>query len=140
MRKALYDITGSITNVFGMYVVEVLRGANNQRIRDGHDKLPVYGIAREKVRALVADPPADPPWADAEFAQHSRAAADRAARDFRCCAKCRCSSPCRVIVALKPKAIESLGGNYDRKLFCRQAAQITLSDRRRRTSRHCGQR
>lgn len=35
---------------FGIgYIVEVLRGANNQRIRDlGHDKLPVYGIGREQ--------------------------------------------------------------------------------------------
>ncbi|MGE9665236.1 RQC domain-containing protein, partial [Escherichia coli] len=35
---------------FGMgYVVEVLRGANNQRIRElAHDKLPVYGIGREQ--------------------------------------------------------------------------------------------
>ncbi|CCW29695.1 ATP-dependent DNA helicase recQ [Xenorhabdus nematophila F1] len=33
---------------FGIgYIVEVLRGANNQRIRDfGHDKLPVYGIGK----------------------------------------------------------------------------------------------
>ncbi len=31
------------------YVVEVIRGANNQRIRDfGHDKLKVYGMGREK--------------------------------------------------------------------------------------------
>jgi superfamily II DNA helicase RecQ len=29
------------------YVVEVLRGANNQRIRElGHDKLPVYWPGR----------------------------------------------------------------------------------------------
>lgn len=35
---------------FGLgYIVEVLRGANNQRIREsGHDKLPVYGIGREQ--------------------------------------------------------------------------------------------
>ncbi len=35
---------------FGMgYVVEVIRGANNQRIRDyGHDKLKVYGMGRDK--------------------------------------------------------------------------------------------
>ncbi|GAB1438024.1 ATP-dependent DNA helicase RecQ [Providencia sp.] len=35
---------------FGIgYIVEVLRGANNQRIRDlGHDKLPVYGIGKEQ--------------------------------------------------------------------------------------------
>ncbi|EJD6368242.1 ATP-dependent DNA helicase RecQ [Providencia rettgeri] len=34
---------------FGIgYIVEVLRGANNQRIRElGHDKLPVYGIGKE---------------------------------------------------------------------------------------------
>ncbi|WP_341535667.1 ATP-dependent DNA helicase RecQ [Proteus mirabilis] len=33
---------------FGIgYIVEILRGANNQRIRDnGHDKLPVYGIGK----------------------------------------------------------------------------------------------
>ncbi|WP_275431989.1 RQC domain-containing protein, partial [Enterobacter kobei] len=31
------------------YVVEVIRGANNQRIRDyGHDKLKVYGMGRDK--------------------------------------------------------------------------------------------
>lgn len=35
---------------FGLsYIVEVLRGANNQRIREyGHDKLSVYGIGREQ--------------------------------------------------------------------------------------------
>ncbi len=34
---------------FGIgYIVEVLRGANNQRIRDfGHDKLPIYALGRE---------------------------------------------------------------------------------------------
>ena len=31
------------------YIVEVLRGSTNQRIRDnGHDKLPVYGLGREQ--------------------------------------------------------------------------------------------
>ncbi|WP_458312627.1 ATP-dependent DNA helicase RecQ [Providencia sp. CRPN00762] len=35
---------------FGIgYIVEVLRGANNQRIRElGHDQLPVYGIGKEQ--------------------------------------------------------------------------------------------
>ncbi|OCQ50493.1 ATP-dependent DNA helicase RecQ [Photorhabdus australis subsp. thailandensis] len=35
---------------FGIgYIVEVLRGSNNQRIRDmGHDRLPVYGIGKEQ--------------------------------------------------------------------------------------------
>lgn len=41
---------GRVNQRFGMgYVVEVIRGANNQRIRDfGHDKLKVYGMGREK--------------------------------------------------------------------------------------------
>ncbi len=49
-RKALSTIY-RVNQRFGMgYVVEVLRGANNQRIRDmGHDKLPVYGIGRGRV-------------------------------------------------------------------------------------------
>ncbi|WP_348223998.1 RQC domain-containing protein, partial [Bacillus subtilis] len=35
---------------FGMgYIVEVLRGSNNQRIREqGHDKLPVYGLGKDQ--------------------------------------------------------------------------------------------
>lgn len=41
---------GRVNQRFGMgYVVEVIRGANNQRIRDyGHDKLKVYGMGRDK--------------------------------------------------------------------------------------------
>jgi superfamily II DNA helicase RecQ len=52
-RKALSTIT-RVNQRFGMgYVVEVLRGANNQRIRDmGHDKLPVTALARTEPRAL----------------------------------------------------------------------------------------
>lgn len=48
-RKALSTIY-RVNQRFGMgYVVEVLRGANNQRIRElAHDKLPVYGIGREQ--------------------------------------------------------------------------------------------
>ncbi|SQB40839.1 ATP-dependent DNA helicase RecQ [Citrobacter koseri] len=48
-RKALSTIY-RVNQRFGMgYVVEVLRGANNQRIRDlAHDKLPVYGIGRDQ--------------------------------------------------------------------------------------------
>ena len=65
-RKALSTIY-RVNQRFGMgYVVEVLRGANNQRIREmGHDKLP--GLRYRpgaKSRALgERDPPADPPWA-----------------------------------------------------------------------------
>ncbi len=41
---------GRVNQRFRMgYVVEVIRGANNQRIRDyGHDKLKVYGMGRDK--------------------------------------------------------------------------------------------
>ncbi|WP_411898976.1 RQC domain-containing protein, partial [Salmonella enterica] len=41
---------GRVNQRLGMgYVVEVIRGANNQRIRDfGHDNLKVYGMGREK--------------------------------------------------------------------------------------------
>ncbi|HGN1704703.1 TPA: ATP-dependent DNA helicase RecQ [Providencia rettgeri] len=48
-QKALSSIY-RVGQRFGIgYIVEVLRGANNQRIRDlGHDKLPVYGIGKEQ--------------------------------------------------------------------------------------------
>ncbi len=80
-RKALSTIY-RVNQRFGMgYVVEVLRGANNQRIREmGHDKLPVYGIGREQSHEhwVRRDPPADSPWAgDAEYRPALRAAADR---------------------------------------------------------------
>ncbi|ENG8657980.1 RecQ family zinc-binding domain-containing protein, partial [Salmonella enterica subsp. enterica serovar Bareilly] len=41
---------GRVNQRFGMgYVVEVIRGANSQRIRElGHDKLKVYGMGREQ--------------------------------------------------------------------------------------------
>ena len=49
---------------FGIgYIVEILRGANNQRIRDnGHDKLPVYGIGKAHSHEILdeCDPPIDP--------------------------------------------------------------------------------
>ncbi len=47
-QKAL-SVVARVGQRFGLgYVVEVLRGANNQRIREyGHDKLTVYGIGKE---------------------------------------------------------------------------------------------
>ncbi len=62
-------------------MVEVLRGANNQRIRDmGHDKLPVYGIGKDQshehwvsiIRQLI-----HLGFATQNIAQHSRASAHR---------------------------------------------------------------
>ena len=48
-RKALSCVY-RVGQRFGLgYIVEVLRGSNNQRIREyGHDKLPVYGIGRDQ--------------------------------------------------------------------------------------------
>ncbi len=48
-QKALSGIY-RVGQRFGMgYIVEVLRGSNNQRIREqGHDKLPVYGLGKDQ--------------------------------------------------------------------------------------------
>jgi len=100
-RKALSTIY-RVNQRFGMgYVVEVLRGANNQRIRElAHDKLPVYGIGREQ-------------------SHHSALQLTEAARPvLRGDVALQLAVP--RIVALKPRAMQkSFGGNYDRKLFAK---------------------
>ncbi len=122
-RKALSTIY-RVNQRFGMgYVVEVLRGANNQRIREmGHDKLPVYGIGREQshehwvsvIRQLI-----HLGLVTQNIAQHSALQLTEAARPVL-----RGEVPLQLavprIVALKPKAMQkSFGGNYDRKLFAK---------------------
>ena len=122
-RKALSTIY-RVNQRFGMgYVVEVLRGANNQRIRDlNHDKLPVYGIGREQshehwvsvIRQLI-----HLGLVTQNIAQHSALQLTEAARPVL-----RGEVPLQLavprIVALKPKAMQkSFGGNYDRKLFAK---------------------
>jgi ATP-dependent DNA helicase RecQ len=122
-RKALSTIY-RVNQRFGMgYVVEVLRGANNQRIRDlSHDKLPVYGIGREQshehwvsvIRQLI-----HLGLVTQNIAQHSALQLTEAARPVL-----RGEVPLQLavprIVALKPKAMQkSFGGNYDRKLFAK---------------------
>ena len=122
-RKALSTIY-RVNQRFGMgYVVEVLRGANNQRIREmGHDKLPVYGIGREQshehwvsvIRQLI-----HLGLVTQNIAQHSALQLTEAARPVL-----RGDVPLQLavprIVALKPKAMQkSFGGNYDRKLFAK---------------------
>ena len=111
---------------FGMgYVVEVLRGANNQRIRDqGHDKLPVYGIGREQshehwvsvLRQLI-----HLGLVTQNIAMHSALQLTEAARPVL-----RGEVPLMLAVprlnAAKPKSSSSpkiYGGNYDRKLFAK---------------------
>nr|WP_255562169.1 ATP-dependent DNA helicase RecQ [Citrobacter sp. FDAARGOS_156] len=122
-RKALSTIY-RVNQRFGMgYVVEVLRGANNQRIRElAHDKLPVYGIGREQshehwvsvIRQLI-----HLGLVTQNIAHHSALQLTEAARPVL-----RGEVPLQLavprIVALKPRAMQkSFGGNYDRKLFAK---------------------
>ncbi|WP_435928262.1 ATP-dependent DNA helicase RecQ [Dryocola sp. BD613] len=109
---------------FGMgYVVEVLRGANNQRIRDlGHDKLKIYGEGRDHttehwvsvIRQLI-----HLGVVTQNIAQHSALQLTEAARPYL-----RAEVPLMLavprVVAIKPRANQkTFGGNYDRKLFAK---------------------
>ncbi|MCG8709750.1 ATP-dependent DNA helicase RecQ [Brenneria sp. 4F2] len=109
---------------FGMgYIVEVLRGANNQRIREfGHDKLPVYGIGRDKshehwisvLRQLI-----HLGLLSQNIALHSALQLTESARPVL-----RGEVPLQLAVPrminLKPRASQkTYGGNYDRKLFAK---------------------
>lgn len=120
-QKALSCIY-RVNQRFGMgYVVEVLRGANNQRIREfQHDKLPVYGIGRDQthehwvsvIRQLI-----HLGVVTQNIAQHSALQLTAAARPYL-----RGEEPLMLavprIVAIKSKSSPKVfGGNYDRKLF-----------------------
>jgi ATP-dependent DNA helicase RecQ len=110
---------------FGMgYIVEILRGANNQRIRDmQHDKLPVYGIGREQthehwtsvLRQLI-----HLGLVTQNIAMHSALQLTEAARPIL-----RGEAPLQLavprLVSIKPRSSsqKSFGGNYDRKLFAK---------------------
>ncbi len=123
-QKALSTIY-RVGQRFGMgYVVEVLRGASNQRIRDqGHDKLPVYGIGREQSHehwvsvlrqlihlGLVAQ----------NITLHSALQLTEAARPIlRGEAPLMLAVPRLVTVKPKYNNQKSYGGNYDRKLFAK---------------------
>lgn len=119
---------------FGMgYVVDVLRGANNQRIRElGHDKLKVYGEGRDRtaehwfsvIRQLI-----HLGVVTQNIARHSALQLTEAARPYL-----RGESPLMLavprIVALKPRAMQkSYGGSYDRKLFAKlRKLRKTIAD------------
>ncbi|WP_409308652.1 ATP-dependent DNA helicase RecQ [Pectobacterium sp. B1J-3] len=109
---------------FGMgYIVEVLRGANNQRIREyGHDKLPIYGLGREKsqehwvsvLRQLI-----HLGLLNQNIAMHSALQLTESARPVL-----RGEQPLQLavprVINLKPRVSQkSYGGNYDRKLFAK---------------------
>ncbi len=110
---------------FGIgYIAEVLRGANNQRIREfGHDKLPVYGLGKDKTQeqwvsilrqlihlGLLAQ----------NIAHHSALQLTESARPvLRGEVPLQLAVP-RVSSLSKPRASQkSYGGNYDRKLFAK---------------------
>ena len=115
---------GRVNQRFGMgYVVEVIRGANSQRIRElGHDKLKVYGMGREQshehwvsvIRQLI-----HLGFVTQNIAQHSALQLTDASRPLlRGEVALQLAVP--RIVALKPRVMQkSFGGNYDRKLFAK---------------------
>ncbi|WP_075183461.1 ATP-dependent DNA helicase RecQ [Pantoea sp. 1.19] len=123
-QKALSTIY-RVGQRFGMgYIVEVLRGANNQRIRElQHDKLAVYGLGREQtheywvsvIRQLI-----HLGLVTQNIAMHSALQLTEAARPVL-----RGEMPLMLavprLVALKTKgsSAKSFGGNYDRKLFAK---------------------
>ncbi|MTD39150.1 ATP-dependent DNA helicase RecQ [Erwinia sp. CPCC 100877] len=122
-QKALSAIY-RVNQRFGMgYVVEVLRGANNQRIRElQHDKLPVYGIGRDRshehwvsvIRQLI-----HLGVVTQNIASHSALQLTEAARPLL-----RGESSLMLAVprvqALKPRVSQrATASNYDRKLFAK---------------------
>ncbi|GKX64504.1 ATP-dependent DNA helicase RecQ [Pragia fontium] len=111
---------------FGIgYIAEILRGANNMRIREfGHDKLPVYGIGKDQshehwvsvIRQLI-----HLGLLTQNIAQFSALQLTEAARPVL-----RGETPLQLAVPrllnLKSRsssASKSFAGNYDRKLFAK---------------------
>jgi ATP-dependent DNA helicase RecQ len=124
-QKAL-SVVARVGQRFGLgYVVEVLRGSNNQRIREyGHEKLTVYGIGKEHsnehwtsvVRQLI-----HLGLITQNIAMHSALQLTESARPVL-----RGEIPLQLAVpriqTLKIKSSASqktYGGNYDRKLFAK---------------------
>ncbi len=123
-QKALSSIY-RVGQRFGMgYIVEVLRGSNNQRIREfQHDKLPVYGIGREHstehwvsvIRQLI-----HLGLVTQNIAMHSALQLTEAARPIlRGEAPLMLAVPRLVTIKSKSSSQKSYGGNYDRKLFAK---------------------
>ncbi|WP_413531096.1 ATP-dependent DNA helicase RecQ [Rahnella inusitata] len=124
-QKAL-SVVARVGQRFGLgYVVDVLRGSNNQRIREyGHDKLTVYGIGKEHsneywtsvVRQLI-----HLGLIMQNIAMHSALQLTEAARPVL-----RGEIPLQLAVpriqTLKiksPSRQKTYGGNYDHKLFAK---------------------
>jgi len=123
-QKALSGIY-RVGQRFGMgYVVDVLRGANNQRIRElQHDKLPVYGIGKDQshehwvsvLRQLI-----HLGFVTQNIALHSALQLTEAARPLlRGEVPLMLAVPRLVTVKAKSYSQKTFGGNYDRKLFAK---------------------
>ncbi len=120
---------------FGMgYIVEVIRGAANQRIKEqGHDKLPVYGIGREHshehwvsvLRQLI-----HLGLVTQNISQHSALQLTEAARPvLRGEASLMLAVPRMMVAKPKPGMSRVPGGNYDRKLFAKlRKLRKTIAD------------
>ncbi|MBT9431778.1 ATP-dependent DNA helicase RecQ [Candidatus Sodalis endolongispinus] len=132
-RKALSCIY-RVGQRFGMaYVVEVLRGANSQRIRENaHDRLPVYGIGRERsnehwisvLRQLI-----HLGLVSQNITQHSALQLTESARPvLRGEVGLMLAEP--RVTNLKTRATpKTYGGNYDRPLFAKlRKLRKTLAD------------
>ncbi len=120
---------------FGMgYIVEVIRGSANQRIKEqGHDALPVYGIGREHshehwvsvLRQLI-----HLGFVTQNISQHSALQLTEAARPVLRGEHSLMLAVPRLAVA-KPRQGNSRlpGGNYDRKLFAKlRKLRKTIAD------------
>ncbi|MEM8448595.1 ATP-dependent DNA helicase RecQ [Morganella morganii] len=114
---------------FGLgYIVDVLRGSNNQRIREyGHDKLAVYGIGKDKsqehwvsvLRQLI-----HLGLITQNIANYSALQLTESARPVL-----RGEVPLQLAVPriqnIKPRqTARSYGGNYDKKLFAKLRKSI----------------
>jgi ATP-dependent DNA helicase RecQ len=122
---------------FGIgYIAEILRGANNQRIREfGHDKLPVYGIGKDNsqehwvsvLRQLI-----HLGLLTQNIAQYSALQLTEAARPIlRAETPLQLAVP-RVLNLKKSRSSSSskhFAGNYDRKLFAKlRQLRKTIAD------------
>lgn len=109
---------------FGLgYIVDVLRGSNNQRIREyGHDKLAVYGIGKDKSQehwVSVLHQLIHLGLITQNIANYSALQLTESARPVL-----RGEVPLQLAVPriqnIKPRqTARSYGGNYDKKLFAK---------------------
>ena len=120
---------------FGMgYIVEVIRGSANQRIKEqGHDALPVYGIGREHshehwvsvLRQLI-----HLGFVTQNISQHSALQLTEAARPvLRGEHSLMLAVPRLAVAKPRPSNSRLPGGNYDRKLFAKlRKLRKTIAD------------